>query len=428
MLSQFRSASAHRVIALSIAFATAGLPSEAGAQPRPQPEAKPRAAAPAAPQNDYGKRDAWLCRPGRKGACAVDLAATIVSADGTLAREGWSADPKPAVDCFYVYPTVSADPTPNSDMAAGAEEKSVIAAQFARFGSQCRLFAPLYRQVTLTALRAGMAGQPVQPNRELGYNDVRDAWNHYLEHDNRGRGVVLIGHSQGARVLHDLIQREIDGKPIQDRIVSAMLIGTTVAVPKGADVGGSFKHMRLCRSASQTGCVISYASFRANAPPPKETRFGRVQDGSGVAACTNPAALAGGSGALRPYLAASGTSLGASLPPPPWVKPERAIKTHFVSTPGLLSGECVQNDQGSYLAITVHGDASDPRVDDIVGDIVRDGKVQADWGLHLIDVSVAMGNLLAIVDEQSASYTATAKLPPTPERQRPGAGVRSAKQ
>jgi hypothetical protein len=421
MLSQFRSAS----IALSIAFATALLPSAADAQA--QPEAKPRAAAPAAQPNDYGKRDAWLCRPGRKGACAVDLATTIVSADGTFAREAWSADPKPAVDCFYVYPTVSTDATPNSDMTAGAEEKAVIAAQFARFGSQCRLFAPLYRQVTLTTLRAGIAGQPVQPNRELGYNDVRDAWNHYLEHDNRGRGVVLIGHSQGARVLHDLIQREIDGKPIQDRIVSAMLIGTTVAVPKGADVGGSFKHMRLCRSASQTACVISYASFRANAPPPKETRFGRVQDGSGVAACTNPAALAGGRGELRPYLAARGTSLGASLPPPPWVKPERAIKTHFVSTPGLLSGECAQNEQGSYLAVTVHGDASDPRVDDIVGDIVRDGKVQADWGLHLIDVSVAMGNLLAIVDEQSASYTATAKLPPSPER-RPVAGVRSAKQ
>jgi len=424
MLSQFRSAS----IALSIACATAVLPSAADAQPRPQPQATPGATPAAPPQNDYSKPNAWLCRPGRKGACAVDLATTIVNADGTFEREGWSADPKAAVDCFYVYPTVSTDATPNSDMTAGPEEKAVIAAQFARFGSRCRLFAPLYRQVTLTALRAGLAGQPVQPNRELGYNDVRDAWNHYLEHDNRGRGVVLIGHSQGARMLHDLIQREIDGKAVQERIVSAMLIGTTVAVPKGADVGGSFKHMRLCRSAAQTGCVISYASFRTNAPPPKSTRFGRVQEGSGVAACTNPAALAGGRGELRPYLAATGTSLGASLPPPPWVKSERAIKTHFVSTPGLLSGECVQNDQGSYLAVTVHGDASDPRVDDIVGDIVRDGQVQADWGLHLIDVSVAMGNLLAIVGEQSASYTATAKLPPTEERQRPAAGVRSAKQ
>ena len=32
-------------------------------------------------------------------------------------------------------------------------------------------------------------------------NDVVAAWRHYLDHDNRGRGVVLIGHSQGTGML-----------------------------------------------------------------------------------------------------------------------------------------------------------------------------------------------------------------------------------
>lgn len=66
--------------------------------------------------NDYSQPDAWLCRPGRADACAVDLTATVVSANGKLAREKWSADTDPAIDCFYVYPTVSNDLTPNSDM------------------------------------------------------------------------------------------------------------------------------------------------------------------------------------------------------------------------------------------------------------------------------------------------------------------------
>ena len=92
-------------------------------------------------------------------------------------------------------------------MVAGPEELSVIRAQFARFGSQCRVYAPLYRQVTLTALRAFMAGRPTTADRLLPYNDVLDAWNYYLEHDNNGRGVVLIGHSQGSFVLMDLIKR-----------------------------------------------------------------------------------------------------------------------------------------------------------------------------------------------------------------------------
>jgi pimeloyl-ACP methyl ester carboxylesterase len=118
----------------------------------------------------------------------------------------FTPDPKAPIDCFYVYPTVSLDATANSDMTAGPEEANVARAQLARFGSQCRIYAPLYRQVTLTALRATIAGRPMtNVDRTLGYNDVVDAWKYYLEHDNQGRGVVLIGHSQGSGVLTQLI-------------------------------------------------------------------------------------------------------------------------------------------------------------------------------------------------------------------------------
>ena len=193
--------------------------------------------------------------------------------------------PEGADRLFYVYPTVSNDPTPNSDMNAGPEERSVVQHQFARFGSQCRPYAPLYRQVTLTALRANLSGRPMAPDRALGYKDALDAWKYYLEHDNQGRGVVLIGHSQGSGVLTQLIKNEIDGKPIQDRVVSALLLGTNVAVPAGKDVGGAFQKMPLCRAPNQTGCVIAYVTFRENAPPPTNSFFGRAPgegDGRGL--------------------------------------------------------------------------------------------------------------------------------------------------
>ena len=149
----------------------------------------------------------------------------------------------------------------------------------------------------------------------LGYNDVLDAWNHYLKNDNNGRGVVLIGHSQGSGVLSQLIRNEIDGKPIQSRIVSALLLGTNVAVPKGKDVGGTFKHMPLCRSAEQTGCVVTYVSFRSTIPPPPDSRdSGAVQDAGMEAGCTNPAALAGGRGQLRAYLTHRHASVGDAAP------------------------------------------------------------------------------------------------------------------
>ena len=348
--------------------------------------------------NDYSRADNWLCRPGGQDACAVDLSTTAITADGrTTVRGVVEGTAAPPVDCFYVYPTVSLDPGGNSDMNPGPEERNVIRAQFARFKTQCRPFAPLYRQFTLTALRARTAGKSIQADRTIGYNDVLDAWNHYLQNDNNGRGVVLIGHSQGAGVLAQLIRNEIDGKPIQSRIVSAMLLGSNVAVPKGKSVGGAFKNMPLCRSAEQTGCIITYVSFRSTIPPPKGSRFGRVAGEGMEAGCTNPAALAGGAGELDAYLS-TGTYR--------WVATGGTVKTPFVSLPGMLSARCVSNERGSYLEITVKGDASDPRADDIPGDVMAGGKPNPSWGLHLIDVHAAIGNLVEIVARQAKAFTA----------------------
>lgn len=360
-----------------------------------------------AEKNDYSRPSTWLCRPGRQDACTVDLASTIIAADGTLTREDWAADPDAPIDCFYVYPTVSRDPTPNSDMIAGPEELSAIQQQVARFGSQCRVYAPLYRQVTLTALWGGMTGKPMPFDIKLNYNDIRDAWNYYLQQDNKGRGVVLIGHSQGSGVLTQLIQNEIEGKPIQSQIVSALLLGSRVQVPPDKDRGGTFKHMPLCRKAGETGCIITYASFRSTVPPPENSRFGRGQ-GDTVAACTNPAALGGGSGLLHAYLS-SRSRTGSPPETFAWVTPKKEIQTPFVSLPGLLTGQCVSNKYGAYLEITVRGDPRDPRTDDIPGDVLVGGRIQADWGLHLIDVNVAMGNLIDILKEQAKAYLASKK-------------------
>src|SRR5713226_3199695 len=112
------------------ATCTAGASAQAATQQDP---AKPPSATPA--KNDYGNGDTWLCRPGRQDACAIDLTTTVIAADGKLKGEAWATNPKAPIDCFYVYPTVSTDPTPNSDMVPGSEEKGVVRAQFARFAS-----------------------------------------------------------------------------------------------------------------------------------------------------------------------------------------------------------------------------------------------------------------------------------------------------
>ncbi|MCC7266313.1 MAG: DUF3089 domain-containing protein [Caulobacteraceae bacterium] len=389
-----------RITTLAAALAALSLAGAAGAQ---APEAKPE------PKNDYANKANWLCWPGRTDQCSGDNTATVVKADGSLTTETWTADPKAPIDCFYVYPTVSLDPGVISDMTPNDEEKRVVEQQLSRFASKCRVYAPMYRQFTLTALRNAMTGAAPPaggPRPQTGYEDVVDAWNYYLAHENKGRGVILIGHSQGSGVLTQLIAKEIDGKPIQKQLVSAMLLGTGLPVEKGKDVG-AFKHIPLCKSPTQTGCAIAYASFRDTVPPPANSRFGRPRDPNSTmeVACVNPAALGGGKGELHAYLSNGSMIANASLPPAPWAT-GKTVETPFVSVPGLLSAECVSKDGFNYLAVHVNADPADPRTDDIRGDVMVGAQRLDDWGLHLIDVNLAMGNLVDLAGSQGQAWLA----------------------
>ena len=368
------------------------------------------AAAQTAPKTDaapapvsFADKASWLCWPGRADACASDNTTTIVAASGALARESWAADPKAPVDCFYVYPTVSLDPGVLSDMTPNAEERRVVEQQLSRFASKCRVYAPMYRQFTLTALRSaivGGAGANV-PRPDTPYQDVVDAWTYYLKNENHGRGVVLIGHSQGSGVLTRLIASEIDGKPAQQLLISAMLTGSNLPIEPGKDVG-AFKSIPTCKSADQTGCAIAYVSFRDTIPPPANTRFGRPREpGSTMkVACVNPAELLGRT-ELHSYLAAAGNGMD----PAGWSKGAAAITTPFVSTPGLLSGRCVDKNGFQYLEVHINADPADPRTDTLKGDVmIGPDKISEDWGLHLIDVNLVMGDLVEVVDRQSKAW------------------------
>ncbi len=389
------------------------------------PAAQPAAPAAVTP-NDYADDRTWLCRPGRKGdACDIDLTTTAIAADGTMTRETWAADPMAPVDCFYVYPTISTDAADNSDMTADAPETNVVAQQFARFAATCRPFAPIYRQVTLAGLRKQMAGPRFDPRFafEKGpqFDDVRDAWRSYLKRDNQGRGVVLVGHSQGGFILMELLRQEIEGKPVQRQLVSALIIGATLDVPTGKDVGGALKVLPLCRKLGQVGCVVNFSAFRSDVLPPANTRFGKGAEPGLSGSCTNPVTLGEGSAPLKAYLSASGRTITGTTAVQPWAT-DQAVDTPWVSVPGLLTARCAANEHATYLEVTVNADPADPRTDDIVGDIGMRAKPLADWGLHLVDVNIVMGNLLDLVSQQTKTYLgrATSAAP----RRRPQRPVR----
>lgn len=353
---------------------------------------------------DYADEASWLCLPGRADACGTPLPTADLTPAGygpvTVATP--AADPP--IDCFYVYPTVSRDPWLNSDMSAGPEEQGTAAVQLGRFAGVCRTFAPIYRQATLGAIAAIVTGQDVLPIMVRAYDDVRTAWRHYLAHRNQGRPYVLIGHSQGAIHLNTLIAQEIEGHPEAARMVSALLLGWAVEVPEGQVVGGTFRSTPLCERPGQTGCVISYMSFRADSPPPPGSFLGRAAQPGMTAACTDPSRLAGGTGALDSYwFAASAPPVGA--PTVAWSS-AGSPAAPFLRTEGLVSGACAHDGQAGWLALTVHGDPADARTDTIPGDVYIGGQLVPGWGTHLIDMSVAQGDLVRIVAAQGAALLA----------------------
>jgi DUF3089 family protein len=331
----------------------------------------------------------WICRGDTTDICDDPAPLTEVAGDGTLIVKPYEVDADSQIDCFYVYPTVSGDTTYNSDLVAD-NEIGVVKVQAARFNQVCKVYAPVYHSVTLGGLFGSIPGDLAE-GFDLAYDDVRDAWRHYLANDNHGRPVVILAHSQGSFHVVRLLREEIDPKSGQrDLIVSAIIAGTSFQVAPGQDVGGDTQHMPLCRANDQTGCIVTFQTYRDDVPPTPGALFGAPQ-ATTASACTNPAALAGGPGVLE-----------AAAPTGPWVltNPDdaAAITTPFIDVPGLLTAECKVKGGYSYLAVTVNADPADPRADDIPGDGAPN------WGLHTVDLSITQESLIDLVRSQSVAF------------------------
>jgi hypothetical protein len=352
---------------------------------------------------DYSNESTWLCLPGRSDPCSQPLATTMLNPNGYGSTGLVRPASDPPIDCFYVYPTVSRDQGGNSDIDPGPEERAVAMVQLARFGGVCRTFAPMYRQATLAALLGTVQGGRSRADMlDFAYNDVAHAFQHYLETWNRGRPFVLIGHSQGTIHLARLIAEGIEGRPEAGRMLSALLIGFNIEVPEGRDVGGTFRETPLCTRPGQTGCVVGYVSYRATNPPPPGALFGRASRPGMTVACTNPAALGGGGARLDSYWYA-GPSVTATPSAIRW-SGDGDPPTPFLRTEGLVSAACVNRGPVGYLSILVNADPADARTDAIPGDVAIGGRIQPGWGLHLADMNLAMGDLVALVERQSLAY------------------------
>jgi hypothetical protein len=342
-------------------------------------------------------RTVWLCHPGqRPDPCTPGLSTTVYSPVQSVQRVVHPVAVRhPSFDCFYVYPTVSDQKTTLANLQIDPEERSIALYQEARYSQYCRVFAPMYRQVTVPALESGNAESPAQLRVPL--SDVESAFANYLKQDNDGRPFVLIGHSQGSFVLEQLIAKMVDPHPaIRRRMLSTILMGGNVLVKQGHAVGGTFKHIPACRSATQLSCVIAFSTF--DQPPPSDSLFGRTTVPGDEVLCTNPAALAGGAADVDPIFPsapfAPGTLIAAGISLLGLTQPHPA--TVWFSEPHAYRAQCSDAGGADVLRLTPLDGAQTPTP-----------SPNATWGLHLIDANIELGNLLTVVRRESAAYAAS---------------------
>jgi hypothetical protein len=344
----------------------------------------------------------WLCKPGiANNPCLSSQETTVELSNGASFVEHAKPAANPPIDCFYVYPTVSSQFTTNANLNIDPEERQIAIDQASRFSQACKVYAPIYPQITLFALNTGK----ITPAASLtAYIGVLTAFEEYLAVYNHGRGFVLLGHSQGTSVLRQLIKEQIDPNPaLRKQLVSADLLGGNVLVPKGGTVGADFKNVPTCQFAGQTHCVVAYSSFLKE--PPNPSLFGRVNSPLAPpipeeiaknleVMCVNPAALFQGGNPSGPLFRYESTSpfpglLGA------FVKGAKGT-TPWVAMPAEYNGQCQRANGATWLQLTLNN-PSDQRemIEEVLGPL---------WGTHLEDVNVGLGNLVALTGAQSFVY------------------------
>lgn len=280
----------------------------------------------APPAPDYSRSAAWLALPGGRG-----LERSAPAGLSAVSEDEASAD------VFFIHPTTAeAKDVWNagwdvSDEAAPLN-RSVLLGQASAFNGCCRIFAPRYRQATLPALSRS------QDAVDLAYDDVAAAFRQFIADRNDARPFILASHSQGTAHAIRLLQVEILGTPLQDRLVAAYLIGGYVP--------DTFPRIGLpvCDAPDQTGCVVSW---NAGKPGSLGSRIvihdktywwngAQKTDDQPPAVCVNPLSWrAQGPGAEPVAAAANPGSMplpGAPFPVAPGSLP--------ALTPGLTGAHC----------------------------------------------------------------------------------------
>lgn len=205
---------------------------------------------------DYSNLNYWAANPDKKSQSdniPEPLKATTVTDS--------------SVDVFFVYPTTFGSlKNANKGWNASINDSTInvktdyttILYQASAF-NEFRIFSPRYRQANLFAY---YSKDTVDAKKvfDTAYADIKNAFQYYLDHYNHDRPIIIASHSQGTTHAERLLKDFFDGKPLQNKLVAAYIIG--MSIPKNY-----YTHLKPCTDSAQTGCIIGWRTYRKKYEP-----------------------------------------------------------------------------------------------------------------------------------------------------------------
>ncbi len=348
-------------------------------------------------QLNYADESRWLCLPDRSDACSSVPATSELLADGSFAAIPASAVDD-SVDCFYVHPTsdlsIKAGNSENFEYLEPVQQLAQM--QAAPFRGTCRIFAPLYHQVTIGTYV--LPDDERQPYLDRAAADVRTAFDYYMANFNRGRKLVLIGHSQGSEMLSIILKEKFDtNAALRSQLLLAIIPGFAIHVPLGAARGGTFTNLPACQAAGEVGCVIAYRSYKKNTFYLGDGSIKLLDNEEEL--CVNPATLDNAALTANDRRSDRASLIGTLLPPPGWISDSTrkvSSPTPFVLANTAYSSACASgpDPRNRYLSIDENLPASDSRH----GLVLLDSEALTGiTGLHTLDLQFPMAELINLV-------------------------------
>jgi predicted esterase len=200
-----------------------------------------------------------------KKAKEPEKAGEAIKASDYSNTDNWLAKPTEITsqaDVFMLYPTAYAQKNENSSPVAKIDNPTMragaqvfLATQGSAFDTSGNVYAPYYRQLDAKWLLTKSKEEQAQYTDGVPKADVMAAFDYYIKHENNNRPFILVGHSQGARMLKAIMYDYFKNNPgVSDRMIAAYVLGQSVTQQEMNDN----PQVKFATGPDDTGVVISY--------------------------------------------------------------------------------------------------------------------------------------------------------------------------